>query len=139
MLFLFVRYTQMNTDSVEPVCITNDEPPSLNYDLHSRIKSNVIFWSTLILTVTIIPILTYYLLVNLSKLEIDAILGISSISQGLPSMIQLPYRFWQLWKQDGGDRRPLSGRILDLFMCEYILNFVVIAISYAVSTSIPIP
>jgi hypothetical protein len=28
---------------------------------------------------------------------------------------------------------------MDFFMYEYILNFVVIAISYAVSTSIPIP
>lgn len=129
----------MNTDSVEPVCIANDEPPSLNYDLHARIKSNVIFWSTIIITVTIIPIIIYYPLVNLSKLTIDAILGFASISQGLPCILQLPYRFWQLWKQDGGDRRPLNGRIMDFFMYEYILNFVVIAISYAVSTSIPIP
>ncbi len=126
-------------DSVEAVGTVNDEPPSLNYDLRSRIKSNINFWSTLVLTVTIIPIIIYYLLINLTKLHIDAILGISSVSQGLPSIIQLPYRFWQLWKQDGGDRRPLSGKIPDLFMYEYILNFIVIAASYTVSTSIPIP
>jgi len=129
----------MNTDSVKPIHIANDEPPSLNYDLRARTKSNVIFWSTLVFGLTIIPIAVYYPLVYLTKLSIGAILGISSISQGLPNIIQLPYRFWQLWKQDGGDRRPINGRILDLFMYEYILNFVLIAVSYSVSTSIPIP
>jgi hypothetical protein len=129
----------MTTSSVKPICTANDEPPSLNYDLRARTKSNVIFWSTLVFTVTIIPITVYYPLVNLSMLKIDAILGISSISQGLPNIIQLPYRFWQLWKQDGGDRRPLNGRILDFFMYEYILSFLLIATCYIVSTSIPIP
>ena len=129
----------MSMDPVEPTNIPSDEPPSLNYDLRSRIKSNISFWSTLVLTVTIIPIILYYPLVNLTKLDITAILGICSACQGVPSMIQLPYRFWQLWKQDGGDRRPLSGRIMDLFMYEYIVIFIVIAVSYSVSTAIPIP
>jgi hypothetical protein len=119
--------------------IERDGPPSLNYDLRSRIMSNVIFWSIIVITLTIIPIALYYPLVFSTKLSIDTILGIVSISNGLPSFIQLPYRIWKLWKQDNGDRRPLSGKIMDLFMWEYCINFVIILAAYIVSTSIPIP
>jgi hypothetical protein len=119
--------------------IEQDGPPSLNYDLRSRIMSNVIFWSTIVITLTIIPIALYYPLVFSTQLTISTILGIVSISSGLPSIIQLPYRIWQLWKQDNGDRRPLSGKIMDLFMWEYCINFVIIVAAYTVSTSIPIP
>jgi len=114
-------------------------PPSLNYDLRARIMSNVIFWSIIVITVTIIPIALYYPLVFSTNLTISAILGIASISTGLSNIIQLPYRFWKLWKQDDGDRRPLSGKIMDFFMWEYCLNFAIILPAYVVSTSIPIP
>jgi hypothetical protein len=121
------------------VNITNNNPPPLNYDLRARIKSNVIFWFGVVLTTVIIPIVLYYPLVYRTQLDIGSILGIASISNGIPSTIQLPYRIWQLWKQDGGDRRPLSGKVMDMFMLEYIFAFVILAAIYIVSTSVPIP
>jgi hypothetical protein len=116
-----------------------DGPPSLNYDLRARIKSNVIFWSSILVTLIIIPITVYYPLAYLTKLKIDTILGFTSISNGLPSTFQLPYRIWKLWKQDGGDRRPLSRNVMDLFMWEYMISFFIITAAYIVSTTIPIP
>lgn len=116
----------------------NISPPSLNYDLKTRLVSNVSFWSSIVLTVTIIPIVLFYPLIFLTKLDLGTILGITSISNGLPTFVQLPYRIWKLWKQDEGDRRPLSGNIMDLFMWEYIVNFIILTIIYTVSTSIPI-
>ncbi|CAF2117855.1 unnamed protein product [Rotaria magnacalcarata] len=137
------------TDNVENVPTDNTKkdstnnagngPISLNYDLRSRLTSNVIFWSFVLATVVIIPIVLYYPLTYCTKLDVGTILGFTSISIGLPSMFQLPFRFWQLWKQDGGDRRPLSGHIMDLFMWEYVFNFILLTIVYVVSTSIPIP
>ncbi|CAF4264403.1 unnamed protein product [Rotaria magnacalcarata] len=137
------------TDNVENVPTDNTKkdstsnagngPISLNYDLRSRLTSNVIFWSFVLATVVIIPIVLYYPLTYCTKLDVGTILGFTSISNGLPSMFQLPFRFWQLWKQDGGDRRPLSGHIMDLFMWEYVFNFILLTIVYVVSTSIPIP
>ena len=129
----------MNEKPMTSEYVEQDGPPSLNYDLRARTRSNVIFWSSIVISITIIPIVLYYPLVYLTEMKIDAILGIVSISNGLPSIIQLPYRIWKLWKQDGGDRRPLSGKIMDLFMWEYSINFVIIVTVYIVSTSIPIP
>jgi hypothetical protein len=129
----------MNGKSITPEHIGEDGPPSLNYDLRARIISNIIFWSSILITLVIIPITLYYSLVYLTKLTIGTILGIASISNGIPSIIQLPHRFWKLWKQDNGDRRPLSGNIMDLFMWEYTISFLLLTSVYVVSTTIPIP
>lgn len=129
--------------SVAPVnqnsTINNDQPYPLPYDLRARIVSNIFFWSSIVLTLTIIPIIIYYPLIYLTSLSIGDVLGIVSIPNGLPSLIHLPMRLWKLWKQDDGDRRPLSGNIMDLFMWEYSISFIIIAAFYTVSTTIPIP
>ena len=114
-------------------------PPPLNYDLRARKVSNISFWLSIVMTVTVIPIILFYTLTFLTKLEVGTILGISSLPSGLPTFVQLPFRIWKLWKQDSGDRRPLSGNVFDLFMWEYIINFILITVIYTVSTSIPIP
>jgi hypothetical protein len=120
--------------------VTNyDGPPSLNYDLRTRIVSNIIFWSSIVITLTIMPIAIFYPLFYCTGLDIGTILGLVSIPTGLPSMVQLPFRIWQVWKQDGGDRRPLSGNIMDLFMWEYIICFIILTVVYIVATSIPVP
>lgn len=128
----------MKTNAVEDISIIKQDPPSLNYDLRARTKSNIMFWSSIAITLTVIPIIVYYPLVYLTNLSIGTILGLSSISNGLPNLISLIQRFWKLWKQDGGDRRPLNGRVIDLFMCEYFCSFIIIAACYSVSTAIPI-
>ena len=129
----------LNTQPVNGELIHHDSPPSLNYDLRSRIVSNIFFWLTNLMTVTIIPIVLFYPLYYRTSLDISTILGISSISTGLPSLVSLPVRIWKLWKQDGGDRRPLSGNIMDFFMWEYVFFFIVLTVIYTVSTAIPIP
>ena len=114
-------------------------PPALNYELRLGSCSSVLFWSSMVITLVVIPIALYYPLVYLTELRLDAILGIVSASNGLPILVQLPYRLWQLWKKDNGDRRPLSGRVMDLFMWEYIINALLLLPPYIVSTTIPIP
>jgi hypothetical protein len=118
--------------------INHDGPPSLNYDLRARIVSNIIFWSSIVITLTIMPIAIFYPLFYCTDLDIGTILGLVSIPTGLPSMVQLPFRIWKVWKQDGGDRRPLSGNTMDLFMWEYIICFIILTVVYIVSTSIPV-
>ena len=129
----------MDEKSIMDQPTVKNGPPSLDYDLGSRTKSNVIFWSTIVITVTIIPIALYYSLVYLTRLDIGTILGIASITSGGPSIVQLPYRIWKVWKQDGGDRRPLSGKAMDLFMWEYIICFIILTAAFIVSTTIPVP
>ncbi|CAF1376079.1 unnamed protein product [Adineta steineri] len=129
----------MNNIPITTKNVNQDSPPSLNYDLRARIKSNVIFWSSILVTLVIIPIAIYYPLTYLTKLKMGTILGFTSISNGLPSIFQLPYRIWKLWKKDGGDRRPLSGNVMDIFMWEYIISFFILTAAYIVSTTIPIP
>ena len=129
------------TVEIHPVNVTvidDDVPPFLNYDLRARIVSNIIFWSTIVMTVTIIPIVLFYPLFYYTNLNLIIILSIVSSVSGVPAIIQLPIRFWKVWKQDGGDRRPLSGNIVDLFMYEYIIIFIVLTVLYTVSSSIPI-
>lgn len=94
----------LNGQSVNGEVIYDDSPPSLNYDLRLRIVSNIFFWSTNLMAVTIIPIVLFYPLYYRTSLDISTILGISSIPTGLPSLVSLPVRIWKLWKQDGGDR-----------------------------------
>ncbi|CAF4385871.1 unnamed protein product [Rotaria socialis] len=129
------------TDNTKKDSVNNagNGPISLDYDLRSCLTPNVIFWSFVLVTVVIIPIAVFYPLTYCTNMDVGSILGFTSISNGLPSMLQLPFRFWQLWKQDGGDRRPLSGHIMDLFMWEYVINFILLTIVYIVSTSVPIP
>ena len=99
-----------------------DNLPSFNYDLRTRFVSNLMFWSSIIMTATIIPIVLFYPLFYCATLSKGAILGIASISNALPNLYQLPFRFWKLWKKDRGDRRPLSGNIMDLFMYNYLIG-----------------
>lgn len=129
----------MKINPLEEEPTPKEGPPSLNYDLRARTTSNIIFWSSIVVTLTVIPIIIYYPLTYLTNLSIGTILGLSSISNGLPNFISLFHRLWKLWKYDGGDRRPLSGKLVDLFMCEYICSFIIIAACYTVSTSIPVP
>lgn len=118
---------------------TQDGPPSLNYDLRARFLSNIFFWSFILLTLVIIPIVIFYPLFYLTSISIGTILSIASISNGLPNIFQLPFRIWKLWKQDSGDRRPLSGKVMDLFMWEYLFSFIILIVVYIVSTTIPVP
>lgn len=129
----------MSVNPVQANSATQDGPPPLNYSLKTRIVSNIIFWSSIILTATILPIAIYYPLAYLTSIPIGLILGIAALPNAVPSVIQIPIRIWKLWKQDDGDRRPLSGNILDLFMVEYIVSFIIISIVFTVSTSIPVP
>lgn len=128
----------MNGEVILNDSIREYGPPPLNYDLRARLCSNIIFWSSVVLTTTILPIVLYYPLVHLTNLPTAAVLSIVSAPNGLPNIYQIPFRIWKLWKQDGGDRRPLGGPIMDLFMWEHILIFIVIATLFTVATSIPV-
>ena len=54
------RSISMTDNTMRSEVADQDGPPPLNYDLRARLVSNIIFWSSIVLTLTVIPIALFY-------------------------------------------------------------------------------
>jgi hypothetical protein len=113
------------------------EPPSLNYELHSRKFSIVIFWTLLLLDSLVMPIALYYGLwygvgpgnASNNKLDANVVFSIVTAAIGGTSIAEYFLRFWRLWRK-GSTCRVLGARrwYLDWFHWNFSFAWIIVMI-----------
>ncbi|KAK5163965.1 uncharacterized protein LTR77_010361 [Saxophila tyrrhenica] len=100
--------------------------PRLPLDLHRYEKNIAIFWSVLILSSGILPIVGYFALHYGTDLELNIVLAPFLGFTGVTSIFSLIKRSWELTKKDS-NCRPLGQQSrwgLDFFGWNFLFGFI---------------
>ncbi|KAF1815410.1 hypothetical protein P152DRAFT_455115 [Eremomyces bilateralis CBS 781.70] len=111
------------------------EPPELNYDLRSRKKALIFFWSLVIVDCVFVPIALYFGLFYGTSLSHNAVFSISTATLGTVSIVEYFLRFHRLFRKGSKCRVIGSHRwYLDWFHWNLSLGWIAVMIELIVGT-----
>jgi len=125
---------------VQPVNVERNELPSLEYTLHKRKWSILIFWSLVLIDSIAMPISLYFGLTAGTSLSSNVVFSIVTAALGGVSIAEYVWRFWKLFKT-GSSCRCLDAKRFhfDWFHWTFSFVWVIIIAELVVGTSFTNP
>lgn len=120
---------------------TREPLPELPYSLRTRKAAIAISWSLLLLDACLLPLVLFYILKFVAKLDDSRNLGITNSAFGFFSLLQYTFRLYRLLIPSPR-YRPLgttSRFAIDFYQIQFTLGFIVISVIISLGSAVNPP